>query len=113
MKSYPISDKIRGFWKSYPLRIPGNSVCDSCSQETVLVQSMKGGYVTRNCPDCNSPETLPKTIFLEELDLYVACPECKLRMDAEVLPDKNYGYICDDCEISIALFELLPRYEDL
>jgi len=113
MKNYPISPKIREFWKSYPLRIPGYSVCDNCDEPTVLVQSMKGGYVTRNCPNCNRPETLPKRIFLEELELYVACPECKQRMEAEVLLDKNYGYVCFDCDVSIALFELLPRYEDL
>jgi len=113
MRNYPVSDKIRGFWKSYPLRISGLSECDNCGEDTVLVQSMKGGYVTRNCPECNQPETLPKLVFLKDLNLYVACPECSLRMKAEVLLDKNYGYACYECDVSIALFEILPRYEDL
>ena len=74
---------------------------------------MKGGFVTRNCSRCAQRDTLPERVFLEKLDLWVACPECKARMDAEVLPDKNYGYACFLCDVSIALFELLPRYEDL
>lgn len=113
MKNYPISEKIKEFWKSYPLRIPGYSFCKNCDTASVLVQSMKGGFVTRNCPNCNQPETLPNSVFLEELDLYVACPECKQRMEAQILPDKNYGYICVDCDGYISLPDLLPRYEDL
>ncbi len=34
-------------------------------------------------------------------------------MVAEVLPDKNYGYVCRACDIGIPLFELVPRYQDL
>ncbi len=73
---------------------------------------MKGGFVTRNCPDCNSPSTLPNHVF-EELDLYIACPECRIKMESKILDDKNYGYVCEDCKISIALYDILPRYEDL
>jgi hypothetical protein len=73
---------------------------------------MKGGFVTRNCPRCNTPKTLPETAFMK-LALWVACPECKARMRAKVLPDKNYGYFCEKCDIAIQLSELLPRYEDL
>lgn len=113
MKNYPISQTITEFWKSYPLRIPGYSLCDDCEMSSVLVQSMKRGFVTRNCPNCNQPKTLPNDVFFEELDIYVACPECKQRMEPTILPDKNYGYLCSDCETYILLSDLLPRYEDL
>jgi len=34
-------------------------------------------------------------------------------MAARVLPDHNYGYVCDTCELCIQLFALLPHYSDL
>lgn len=113
MESIQIGSTIRDFWRVYPVRIPGHSTCRSCSEPTVLVHSMEGGFVTRNCPKCNHPNKLPKEIFRDKLDLWVACPRCKKRMEPDILPDKNYGYVCRVCNVSIALFELLPRYEDL
>ncbi len=112
MKIHPLDPNIRGFWKVYPVRIRGDSECPKCRQETVLVQSMSGGFVTQNCPRCNDPKTLPFDTF-RQLGIWVACPECKSRMTPEILPDKNYGYICQQCDIGIPLFELLPRWEDL
>lgn len=112
MRIHPIDPSVRAFWKSYPVRIPGASQCWKCNQETVLVQSMSGGFVTRNCPRCNTSSSLPEQVF-RGLSLWVACPACKGRMLPEILPDKNYGYVCAECEIGIPLFELLPRWEDL
>jgi hypothetical protein len=112
MKIYPLDPEIRKIWKIYPVRIPGGSTCHSCHEETVLVQSMDGGFVTRNCPLCNKEATLPEHIF-KQLNLWVACPKCKKRMASQKLPDGNYGYTCSFCNIAIPLFALLPKYTDL
>jgi ssDNA-binding Zn-finger/Zn-ribbon topoisomerase 1 len=107
-----VSPDIQRMWRAFPLRIPGGSKCDSCQEETVLVQSMTGGFVTRNCPQCNKPSTLPFRTF-RQLSLWVACPQCKRRMAAVELPDKNYGFRCDTCDVGVPLFSLLPFYTDL
>lgn len=111
MQIHPIDINIRKFWKVYPLRISGQSTCRDCNEGTVLVQSKSGGFITRNCPNCNNPETLPNRVF-ENLDLWIACPSCKHRMEATML-HKNYGYVCYQCDIGIPLHELLPMWEDL
>lgn len=112
MRIVPADPTIHDFWKIYPVRIPGESRCESCREDTVLVQSMTGGFVTRNCPRCNHSDTLPQSVF-RALRVWVACPECKRRMSPEVLPDKNYGFICTTCSVAFPLFALLPRYQDL
>ncbi len=112
MRIHPVDPNVRSFWKIYPVRIPGGTQCPQCDQETVLVQSMGGGFVTRNCPRCNNFTTLPEDIF-RQLAIWVACPECKSRMTPDILPDNNYGYTCRQCDIGIPLFALLPRWEDL
>ena len=112
MRIHSVDPNVRSIWKVYPVRIPAGSKCLKCEQETVLVQSMNGGFVTQNCPRCNNSTTLPKHRF-KQLAVWVACPECKSRMTPEILPDKNYGYTCRQCDIGIPLFALLPRWEDL
>jgi len=112
MKIHPIGADVQKLWKVFPVRIPGGSKCFSCQEETVLVQSMTGGFVTRNCPGCGKFDTLPEQTF-NQLRLWVACPGCKRRMTAAILPDKNYGYVCNPCDIGVPLFALLPRYVDL
>ena len=110
IKEYKIDPNI---WKKYPIRISGQKECNRCKAPTVLVQSMKGGFVTRNCWKCGHSETLPKNVFFS-LNLLVACPKCKnpMRATKEELSD-NYGYICEKCEIGIKLADLLPLYEDI
>jgi len=78
MTEYPIDPKVREMWKPFPLRIQGHSESACCGAETLLVQSMEGGYFTRNCSvhgDQNK-STLPEHVFLHQLDLWVACPNC-------------------------------------
>lgn len=103
---------IRGIWKIYPVRIPGASLSRCHSEPTILVQSMEGGFVTRNCPACGNPETLPQRTFLHEIDLWVACPQCKGRM-APGIVDRNYAFACDKCQVSIDLSDLLPRWSEI
>ena len=112
MRIHHVDSSVRELWRRYPVRLPGASTCSHCNVETVLVQSMERGFVTRNCPYCNSSTSLPKDVFFN-LQVWVACPECNRRMSPDVLPDTNYGYVCFSCEVGIRLSDLLPRWEDL
>jgi hypothetical protein len=112
MREYPVDPSVREIWKLYPIRLSNGSKSSCCRYPTVLVQSMEGGFVTRNCPKCGKPETLSEEDFMA-LDLWVACPSCRKPMDAGRLAHSNYGYTCRACDISIRLAALLPRYEDL
>jgi endogenous inhibitor of DNA gyrase (YacG/DUF329 family) len=112
VRIYPIDPNVLKFWKSYPVRFPGGSVSACCNEPTVLVQSMSGGFVTRNCPKCGTKDTLPEDVFLRKLDIWVACPSCRRRMEPTII-DKNYGFICRSCELGIYLAALLPRWQDI
>ena len=112
MREHPIDPKIQEIWRSYPLRLSGLAKSRCCGMPTVLVQSMEGGFVTRNCPRCGTMDLLPETDF-QRLGLWVACPECKQPMSAGRLPFSNYGYYCKACDLSIKLASLLPRWTDL
>ena len=112
MKEFPLDPQIRETWKKYPLRLSDGSKSTCCGLPTVLVQSMEGGFVTRNCPRCAKKDTLPEDVFIS-LDLRVACPECKQPMEPGRLPYTNYGYRCDRCDLGIKLADLLPRWTDL
>jgi ribosomal protein S27E len=84
MRQYPPDPEIAKIWKIYPVRIPGRSIAPCHNEQTVLVQSMDGGFVTRNCPRCGNAGTLPEDVF-EKLDLWVACPQCKARMTRQMV----------------------------
>ncbi len=112
MRRYPLDENVRQMWKKFPLRLPGNSTSKCHNAETLLVQSMDGGYVSRNCGTCGAKDTLPESVFLNELDLWVACPHCRQRMTASVV-EKNYSFVCGSCELYIRLADLLPRWTDL
>lgn len=71
VKIHMVSPDTQRMWRAFPLRIPGGSRCTSCQEETVLVQSMTGGFVTRNCPRCNRSSTVPFRTF-KQLGLWVA-----------------------------------------
>ena len=112
MKEVPIDDSIREIWKKYPLRISGLKDSRCHGKPTVLVQSMDGGFVTRNCPECGGYESLSEPDF-HLLGLWVACPDCRKPMVAQRVPTSNYGYICEPCQNYIKLASLLPRWTDL
>lgn len=102
MPQYPIDKSIREIWKLYPVRIGGKSLSECHSKPTILVQSMEGGFVTRNCPECGSQATLPRCTFLNEIDLWVACPKCKGQMEKRIV-GTNYAFTCDRCILYIDL----------
>ena len=72
----------------------------------------EGGFVARNCPICKTSTTLPFETF-EGLDLWIACPQCRKKMMPAMLPEGNYGYVCQECEIGIRLSELVPMWDDV
>ena len=111
MREYPVDPMIHDMWKLFPLRIPGQRLSRCCQTATLLVQSMDGGFVTQNCAKCGNSDSLKSEEF-EALHLWVACPECRSRMAARMV-ELNYGYVCDECELSILLADLLPRWSDL
>jgi hypothetical protein len=104
--------EVRDMWKMFPIRIQGNSTSPCCKQPTLLVQSMEGGYVTRNCSECGKKQPLSNSAFLDELNLWVACPVCKRRMQPGIF-DKNYGFGCDTCNGWLKLSDLLPWWEEI
>jgi len=112
MTELPIDEVTREVWKKYPLRISGMKKSSCHGRLTVLVQSMEGGFVTRNCPECGRAESLPEADFLN-LGLWVACPLCKRAMEPGRVPRSNYGYECQACDCYIKLAALLPRFSDL
>ena len=99
-------------WKLYPIRIPGGETSKCCNKPTLLVQSMKGGFVTRNCFGCGSSDTLSNNSFLYELDLWISWPECRKRMVASII-ESNYGFVCYTCKVGITLASMLPTWEEL
>ena len=112
MREVPVDKSIHDVWKKYPARIYGLKLSDCHHQPTILVQSMEGGFVTRNCPECGDYETLPEADFLN-LGIWIVCPDCKKPMTATRVPKSNYGYICKSCDNYIKLATLLPRWSDL
>jgi hypothetical protein len=113
MREHLINPTVREIWKSFPLRILGQSTSSCCSVPTLLVQSMDGGFVTRNCSACGEKSTLPEHVSMNRLDIWVACLECKRRMEPARLPFSNYGYLCQGCDLGIKLADLLPRWADI
>lgn len=112
MRIHPVDPRIREFWKTYPVRISGHSISQCCGKPSLLVQSMEGGFVTRNCPQCGARDTLTHGAFFKDVDVWVACPECRQPMKRDRI-DKNYGLVCESCGVGILLTAFLPRWEDL
>ena len=112
MRELPVDDSMRRAWKHYPLRLSGLKGSRCHGLPTLLVQSMEGGFVTRNCPACGGPETLPEADFMM-LGLWVACPSCRAPMTPGRVPRSNYGYTCKTCDVYIKLSALLPTWDDM
>jgi endogenous inhibitor of DNA gyrase (YacG/DUF329 family) len=111
VREYIIDKRIQELWRIYPVRIFGQSKSKCHGEDTLLVQSMDHGFVTRNCPACGKPQTLPANDFLL-IDLWVACPKCRNRMGKEII-NKNYAFICQTCDLFVNFAALLPRWSDI
>jgi hypothetical protein len=106
MKEYKVTPDQRNIYRKFPIRITGKNLSSCHNVPTVIVQSMEGGFVTRNCSICGKKETLPQEVF-KSLELWVACPNCKKAMSAEMI-EGNYCYLCKSCDTFIKFSDLLP-----
>lgn len=88
---------------------PNRSYCHNA--KTLLVQSMKGGFVTANCSECGKSSTLRESDFFA-LDLWVSCAKCRSRMESAKIWS-NYGFRCPRCNWSCELASLLPNWDEL
>ena len=86
-----------------------NSWC--CRVPTQYVQSMPGGYVTRNCTSCNKPSKIGFSEF-ESLALEAWCARCESPMTAEYVW-VNYGFSCPDCRIARPLGDMLHHWSEI
>lgn len=112
MRRYKYDENICDGWKSYPVRLTlERRLSRCCSQPTVLVQSMEGGFVTANCLRCGKKDFISDSEF-KGLSLIVSCPDCKKVMTPTMI-EKNYSYYCENCELYIWLSDLLPHWEEL
>jgi hypothetical protein len=113
MRRYEYDKDICDGWKSYPIRITGavDRVSKCCRTILAFVQSMEGGFVTANCLKCGRKETIIEDEF-KKLPFICCCPECKHVMKAETI-EKNYCYVCHNCNLYIRLADLLPHWSDL
>ena len=108
-----VREHERGAWKRYPIKIPGLVPSGCCGKPSLLVQSMDGGFVTRNCSACANFSSLDKGSFeLIARHLWVQCPACKARMVQNII-DKNYGFQCPRCPERVLPSELLPWWHQL
>jgi hypothetical protein len=112
MGRFSYDEQLLQQWKSYPVRVVGPRDSRCCLKPTLLVQSMGGGFVSANCSECDSKQTLTQSEFTN-LGLWVNCPNCRKRMLTWEDPHKNYAYQCAECQIFILLADILPHWEDL
>jgi len=109
---FPWQPDARAAWKSYPVRVSGpSSQCHNLP--TLLVQSMRGGFVTANCPHpgCDGHELFSHSQF-EALDLWVGCPKCRRKMSTAIA-DSNYSFLCGPCDLYFYLADVLPDWPDI
>ncbi len=111
MERYQYDKEMCDGWKSYPIRLTTDRVSKCHGQPTVLVQSMKHGFVTANCLECGNKDYLSEAEF-RSLRLIVSCPKCKQLMVPKLIDD-NYSYCCEHCGLYIWLADLLPHWTDL
>ncbi len=84
--------------------------CYNCNNdETLIVKSREGGFVTQNCTQCEKPYS----ISLEELpDLF--CGECDEKLEVFISSlTRNYTYRCHECNTSVELASIVPNWQDL
>jgi DNA-directed RNA polymerase subunit RPC12/RpoP len=97
MREIPSDPQVREIWKSFPMRIPGFVTSGCCRAQAILVQSMEGGYVTRNCSACGAKVSMLSSAEVQRLDLWVACSQCRGRIEKARLAHSNYGFQCVSC----------------
>jgi hypothetical protein len=84
-----------------------NSWC--CGAPYVIVQSMGGGWVSKNCVKCNRRNKLSVEEFVK-LHICVLCGNCGNQTQRAIV-GKNYGYECS-CGWKCELAAVVPHYLD-
>ena len=107
-----MTETLVAMLKLSPLRHrAGNSTCGCCGEPMFLVQSRSGGFVTKSCK-CGNWKSLNEREFYE-LDLWIFCPTCKIRMTPTRAFSNNYAYRCDCCQEAFKLADILPDWDQL
>lgn len=75
---------------------------------SVVVRSRQGGFVTQNCETCGKPRALKR----DEVPA-LTCQRCQIDLDQFTNAKKNYAYSCRQCEMVVALPDLVPSWSDL
>ena len=115
---YKFAPEVIKGWKSYPVRLRGPNQSKCHNADTLLVQSMEGGFVTANCAECGGKQPLTAREFFS-LGHWISCPNCRARMEPQLLSttpyarSTNYGYVCEGCRVYFLLANILPYWEDV
>jgi hypothetical protein len=75
----------------------------------IVVQSMSGGRISKNCAKCNKRNNFSGKDWLD-LQICVMCPDCGSQAKPEML-GINYGYLCQ-CGWACELAALVAHYSD-
>ena len=74
------------------LRITTGETSSCCNAPMIVVQSMKGGFISKNCLKCNIASSLRMPEFLS-LQVCVVCGDCGKQAEPTKIW-RNYGYRC-------------------
>jgi hypothetical protein len=89
-----------------PLTIYAIPLSACCGAKQQLVQSRRGGFVSKNCECCERPRAVN---IIELPDLY--CTECgSTCIKSTSRFDGNYIYTCPCCHITDKLYKLIPYW---
>lgn len=79
-----------------------------CNYEALLVQSRRGGLVSRNCLKCGKPDSVNASQLPE-----LVCDFCDTTLYVRKSDGANYHYVCDSCELEWKLASVLPDWSEL
>ena len=79
-----------------------------CREQSIIVQSRDGGFVTQNCEGCGGPRNLP----LKDIPS-LRCEACGTKLNIGINHQKNYAYSCPDCGHQWELASLVFRWDEL
>jgi len=108
VQSLASSDRDGGYVPIAQIRVAISDFhCEGASG--ILIQYSSGGYVKVWCSGCGETEAFRRRHW-KNLDVWVACPLCRQRMEKEFI-GSNYGFVCRDCDWKCWLGGILPDYQ--
>ena len=112
------SETLVAAWKKSPARLSGPNPSNCCEARTILVESMRGGYVRQCCSACGKPGEVGWHEFYA-LDVPMNCPSCRGEMTSNaqdtLLPGvpRNFVYVCHQCREYVQLADMVPLWSEL